>query len=1004
MKNTKNMKLFFFILITILLLSNVNYSFSNEITQKGIILENFDDGEVMLSSFTGEDQEPSYWTLISYNTYNSSAYSLNLYGNTWKVEEITPVYIDSSSILQIAAYVESIGEIQGFGVMDSLNYLLYSFAGTEEVNPNDWISVYQGAFPTQTWNLYQLPIADDWLAKYGYLPTITSLIYINDRDYGFSGEIYFDEIEDISIDLPIAPIVNIGYYPPSKIYLNNNNKSSIDVQFYSEIIDTNSIEHSYYWDFGDDSISTEANPLHTFIIEDDHLYTIRLEVMDDTGQWGYGICKVSVGEGESTFPIKMNFIGDIMLARKYEDYGGIIPTYGVEHIFEPTLNILGEAADITVANLECPLSNTGIPHPTKSVVFRSAPANVSGLVYAGIDIVTLANNHIIDYGFGGLQQTQDVLDDNDILYSGAGINSYEAYLPLFYSKAGVNIAFLAFSDRTGQYNNYQPYLNAGYNKVGFANLTEYDLSKQIDNVEDFADIIIVEMHSGREYHTAPSKYIEELEDEDYSPLYTTPKSSDIAIRRLAIDEGADVVICHHPHITQGFEVYEGKLIAHSLGNFVFDLDYPETFPTVILNSKINEMGFYEHTITPIYIDDYIPVRAEGELGLYILNYLSMLSRDLGTYIRINRKTITGEIILEPTMEIYEQTYETQFQLTENTGNWFSEPIKLVKEGNISSIDDITALANKNDWSYRLGRDVIWWGNFEDEGCTLWEIDSDYERYDDTEAFRGLNSMCQQTNTHFPYITTHLEKRIQCDIDKNYSLYGHIKTQNANEVTIKARYYDTRTYDYNLGTEDIGTFVYGDSDWQFYHKELTLPEWTKYFNIRLNSRIPEFGTGYAWFDDVGVIEWGEWQSADILPQNIINPNDYYYIQFKTDTEVANPSFTYTETNYSSESTLIENEPFTQLPQTFQLYQNYPNPFNPMTTISYQLAETMQIDISIYNIMGQLVKTLVNEEQEAGYHTIVWDGKNQDDKPLPSGVYLYRIKSDDYQDTKKMLIMK
>ena len=78
------------------------------------------------------------------------------------------------------------------------------------------------------------------------------------------------------------------------------------------------------------------------------------------------------------------------------------------------------------------------------------------------------------------------------------------------------------------------------------------------------------------------------------------------IRQYAIDNGADLVICHHPHVIHGVELYNGKLIAHSLGNFVFELDYPETFPTFILNAKVDETGFYEFTLTPVYIDDYIP--------------------------------------------------------------------------------------------------------------------------------------------------------------------------------------------------------------------------------------------------------------------------------------------------------------------------------------------------------------------------------------------------------------
>jgi poly-gamma-glutamate synthesis protein (capsule biosynthesis protein) len=229
----------------------------------------------------------------------------------------------------------------------------------------------------------------------------------------------------------------------------------------------------------------------------------------------------------------MNFVGDIMLARRYEQPGGIIDTLGVEGIFDPTLRYLGNAADITVANLESPLTSHGTRHPTKPIVFRGRPENVAGLVHAGIDVVSLANNHVIDYGLEGMRETQSVLAANDILYSGAGANSYEAYLPLFHLKSGVNIGFLAFCNRTGQYDNYQPYLNAGFNKPGFANLTRFDLSQQIHTVEADADLIVVEMHSGIEYSPIPpimSGNLEVNEDEFYSPLSLVPELGDIEIR------------------------------------------------------------------------------------------------------------------------------------------------------------------------------------------------------------------------------------------------------------------------------------------------------------------------------------------------------------------------------------------------------------------------------------------------------------------------------------------
>jgi hypothetical protein len=162
------------------------------------------------------------------------------------------------------------------------------------------------------------------------------------------------------------------------LYRNSDDKRSVDVQFFCEVTDPDSDEHNFLWLFGDDSTSTQQHPTHSFIAEDDHLYTIYVQATDDTGRLGFSTCSISVDTGPSTFPLRLNFVGDIMLARGYEGGGGIIPTLGVEAIFEPTLSILGDNADITVANLECPLTNHNVHHPTKTIYFKGAPENAAG--------------------------------------------------------------------------------------------------------------------------------------------------------------------------------------------------------------------------------------------------------------------------------------------------------------------------------------------------------------------------------------------------------------------------------------------------------------------------------------------------------------------------------------------------------------------------------------------------------------------------------------------------
>ncbi len=94
----------------------------------------------------------------------------------------------------------------------------------------------------------------------------------------------------------------------------------------------------------------------------------------------------------------------------------------------------------------------------------------------------------------------------------------------------------------------------------------------------------------------------------------------------------------------------------------------------------------------------------------------------------------------------------------------------------------------------------------------------------------------------------------------------------------------------------------------------------------------------------------------------------------------------------------------IPDDFELFQNYPNPFNPETHIQYALPKAEQVRITIYDIQGQLVRTIVNERKSAGTYSVVWDSKDQYDNKVPSGVYLYRLKAGSFVMTQKMILMK
>ena len=869
----------------------------------------------IIQSIPNEDIDQEDYAIDSLNTIPGNSHSFVLFGNTWKSIEIEPFTPDSGTILQIFARIDSVSEIQAIGFSNEDHSIRYSFSGLETLDIEQWIPVYQGSHEIGNWNSYRFPMGNDWLAWHDSLSSINKIEFINDHDDTSSspGSIHFSMIRDISADLPIEPTVSIDYELGN--VRNENHGQMVSVSFNSVIQDSDSYAFSYHWEFGDGNISNESNPDHDYIIEDDHDYTVVLIVEDETGRQGWASTMIEVDQGISTFPITMNFIGDIMMGRRYEDDDGIISTQGVQALFEPTRDLLGMAADLSVANLEVPLSDQGYPHPTKSIVFRCAPENVSGLIYGGIDVVSLANNHILDYMEPAMIQTQNILNEAGILHSGSGINSYEAYLPAIKSIKGQVIAFLASSDRTGQYNNYQPYLNAGENKSGFAYMTPYYLRQQIQSVDGLADLIIVEMHAGSEYSSSPGSDYDSfsmpetfedlkinpassigfdmiprygIEIDDYSWRLDRPKMWDRAIRHFAIDEGADLVIVHHPHIIQGLEVYQERLIAHSLGNFIFDLNYPETYPSMILNSKADNSGFTDFYIEPVYIDDYLPVPAKGELGNYILDHVAMLSKELDTYVHVDKDNQQAYVIMDTTTMAIENIQYNAWVLNSmptmlNNQSYFeSEPIPLSKAGNISKLSN----GHSSITHFRLGREKVWMKNFEDEGSSLWNLNSDSETLQDSIFRRGETGILHVRYANSPdNLVTNLEDRIPFNNQHQHTIHGFIKTENAKNVTLEIRCAAGRSGE-SLFTASMEDSVSGSSTWKRYWGDVPYHQDAEFFDIRMNSDIPDSNISYSWFDDVGLIEWDTLELISGYPISIPHPNDYDYIQLFHDQEQIN----------------------------------------------------------------------------------------------------------------------
>ena len=234
------------------------------------------------------------------------------------------------------------------------------------------------------------------------------------------------------------------------------------------------------------------------------------------------------------------------------------------------------SADIAIANFENPAPDEPKWHKS-GTVFSAAPRFIDGLAYAGIDYVSLANNHIRDAGGAGLLQTIRNVTERGIAVSGAGKNLAAARKPAMLEAAGTKVAILGYDAIAGSY-------HATASKIGSAPLTGANLKADVAAARRAgADVVIVFPHWGTEYDPTPFANQEKL-------------------AHLAIDAGADMVIGNHAHWAAAMEVYNGKPIWYALGNFVFDQTWSEptmegiTLELTLRGSELVQVGLRPHII------------------------------------------------------------------------------------------------------------------------------------------------------------------------------------------------------------------------------------------------------------------------------------------------------------------------------------------------------------------------------------------------------------------------
>lgn len=297
-------------------------------------------------------------------------------------------------------------------------------------------------------------------------------------------------------------------------------------------------------------------------------------------------------EKEENKNIKLSFMGDWapssgktsqIIVQKKETY--------YADIKEAFIN-----SDLNIVNLETVI---GIPNNTERFgrQFIDTKETLSTLKYSNINVACLANNHILDYGLNGLLQTQEALKNLDIEYIGAGVEKAEVYAPYLYEKDGVKIALINVAD--GELSNEK------YNEgIGSADIDSYHVIDTIRKYNELGYMVILSIHAGIEFLPVPAPFIQKL-------------------YRNFVDEGASLIIGHHPHVVQGVEVYKNIPIFYSIGHFsIFRKDSRKQEQIGIIPQVfINKEGISTIEIFPFVINKSSLTKLNGEqLKNFVLEF------------------------------------------------------------------------------------------------------------------------------------------------------------------------------------------------------------------------------------------------------------------------------------------------------------------------------------------------------------------------------------------------
>ncbi|CAM3812152.1 MULTISPECIES: CapA family protein [Pseudoalteromonas] len=608
---------------------------------------------------------------------------------------------------------------------------------------------------------------------------------------------------------------------------------------------------------------------HRLIIADDNYFPIAATISVINNNTAQQLTLVP----KSSNAVSLLFAGDTMFARRFLDpslatmtadipdvEGALIrPATAAENAQALTQFVAPffKAADFASVNLETPITSTPESvHPTKEFSFFSLPETLEGIKAIGIDYVALGNNHVYDFLEDGLDDTLIEVTSAGIAHSGAGKTIASAYQPEYMDVGTLKLGLFSATSITGK--EHQISYVSDATKGGAADLTETALvANYLSEAANNSDYVIAQMHGGDEYTYEPSGYIEGR----FNALSK---------------QQTNLLVAHHPHIAQGFAVFNDVPAILGLGNFVFDQDRLETLLGVAvlvdINKDVTPMTSRAFAY-PIYVEGYQPKFINGFLSDYLSRRLAEFSDNNITL--IPRNGYADVLFSKDQATVTE--HSTTLTLSAGQSIIDLRDFAPSTKAFLSKIEISDGTAS----DITLGRDLMIFGDFEDWDnddeqleVVRWDHSGDSVTPCINKARSGQQGLCSSrsqfdnTPSLLPFRQTIRAMELpndagSLDVFKDFSLFGYSHADNAGKLDVKL-VFTTAEDGLEFSTQLIDIQPAGSHDWHAFNYDFSLPsdELTlgpkqlpaRGIKVTFRHFPPSSGEASLALDDLAMISW------------------------------------------------------------------------------------------------------------------------------------------------------